>query len=302
MKTKIIAAALFLLSSTQTFAAAYFMPLPNQSLIGEIQYTSGDGESVVNLQKRYNVGFNAMKSANPHVDVEHYLPSTTIQIPTQHLLPNEQRVGIVVNLPEMRMYYYPKGTNKVLTYPIGIGRIGKMIPIEKTSITRKVTNPTWVPPEDIREFNLEQGVVLPKVMPPGPDNPLGPYAIYMKIPTYLIHSTIFPESIGKRASFGCIRMYEDDIQTFFPSIAGGIPVAIVNNPIKVGWQNNSLYVEAHHPLEEHSTAYNSSLPGMVHIISEHSKDEPTFIDWQMVSYIAKERDGIPHEIGMKIPQ
>lgn len=298
MKKKMIA-SLFLLASTNVFATAYHVPPPSQSLIGDVEFISVDGESVVDLQKRFNVGYNAMKSANPHVDLDHHLPATTVQIPTQHLLPSE-RQGIVINLPEMRMYYYPQGTNKVLTYPIGIGRIGKMIPIEKTKITKKVTNPTWIPPEDIREFNLTQGIVLPKVMPAGPDNPLGPYAIYMKIPTYLIHSTIFPESIGKRASFGCIRMYEADIQTFFPSITGGIPVEIINKPIKVGWQNDHLYMEAHPALEEHSNAYDSSLAGMVHAIAEQSQNQETLVDWQLVSYIARERDGVPHDVGMTI--
>src|SRR6185503_4423744 len=97
--------------------------------------------------------------------------------------------------------------------PIGIGKIGKTIPLAEAMITRKAKDPKWIPTDDIRQFNLSQGVVLPQVMPPGPENPLGSYAIYMSIPTYLIHSTIFPESVGKRASFGCIRMYQSDVET-----------------------------------------------------------------------------------------
>ncbi len=137
-------------------------------------------------------------------------------------------------------------------------------------------------------------------MPPGPDNPLGPYAVYMKIPTFLIHSTIFPESVGKRASFGCIRMYESDIKQFFPIVEGGIPVTIINSPVKVGWQDDRLYMEAHPSLEEHSTAYDSSLPGVVNEISHASKNQVTLVDWQAVSYIDQERDGVPHDIGIKI--
>ena len=220
----------------------------------------------------------------------------------QHLLPNQPRQGIIVNLPEMRMYYFPTGSNQVFTYPIGIGKMGKMIPIINTAITRKAKDPAWIPPDDIREFNMEQGVVLPRVMPPGPDNPLGPYAIYMRVPTYLFHSTIFPESIGKRASFGCIRMYESDIKDFFPSVSGGIPVAIINSPVKVGWQNDRLFIEAHVPLEENGDAFDTSLPGIVHIINTQAKNHPALIDWQMVSYVNKERDGMPHEVGMIIPE
>jgi L,D-transpeptidase ErfK/SrfK len=200
----------------------------------------------------------------------------------------------------MRMYYYLPGTDKVLTYPVGIGKIGKTIPITRTMITRKVKDPVWIPPQDIREFNLEQGIVLPRVMPAGPDNPLGPYAIYMRIPTYLIHSTIFPESVGKRASFGCLRMYESDIQEFFPSIEKGVPVVIINSPVKVGWQEDRLYAETHQPLEEHSGAYDASLPGMVHMIASATQNTDTLVDWQMVYYLARERDGIPHEVGQQI--
>src|SRR3990167_9172483 len=177
-------------------------------------------------------------------------------IPTQHLLPNTPRKGIVINLPEMRMYYY--ADNEVLTYPIGIGKPGKTIPVTSSKVTYKKTNPFWYPPQDIREFNLAQGVILPRVLPPGPDNPLGTYAIYMTVPTYLIHSTIFPESVGRRASFGCIRMYENDIETFFPIIKKGTPVLIVNAPVKIAWQKNRLYMEAHRPLEEHHDSVNTS--------------------------------------------
>jgi L,D-transpeptidase ErfK/SrfK len=299
---KTLSAILLTLISSQALATAYYVPPPNQSLIGQVQYTSGkSGEMVTTITQRYDLGINAIEKANPHLNVAKAFPySTYLQIPTQHLLPNRAREGIVINLPEMRMYYYLPGTNQVLTYPIGIGKIGKTIPIRNAIITRKKTDPTWIPPDDIREFNLEKGIVLPRIMPPGPDNPLGPYAIYMSIPTYLIHSTPFPESVGTRASFGCIRMYESDIKTFFPTITNGIPIAIINSPVKVGWQDNKLFVESHTPLEEHGEAFDASLPGMVHEIAEASKDKPTLIDWQLVSFLAKERDGIPHEVGMKI--
>jgi len=303
MKIKIGSVVSALLFSSTAFATAYHMPTQNDSLIGSVQhFTAGSDDSVVTVQKKYDLGFNAVQEANPQLDLRRgFQKGTTVQVPSEHLLPNEDRKGIVINLPEMRMYYYPSGSNQVFTYPIGIGKIGKTIPITSTFITRKTENPTWTPPEDIREFNLQQGIVLPQKMPPGPDNPLGPYAIYMKIPTYLIHSTIFPESIGTRASFGCIRMYESDIKSFFPSIEKGIPVAIINSPVKVGWQNSRLLAEVHPGLEEHGDDYENSLPGMVHSITQESTKQPTLVDWQMVSYLVQERDGVPHEVGMKIP-
>jgi len=299
--SKMLSIALFF-ASTQLFAAAYTTPALNNAIIGQIQYDrTGYGETAGAITLRYDIGYNALKKANPHIQFSKNLSSgIPITLPTRHLLPNLPREGIIINLPEMRMYYFPAGSNLVYTYPIGIGKVGKTIPITQASITRKTINPTWTPPDDIREFNLKQGVVLPQVMPAGPDNPLGPYAIYMSVPTYLIHSTIFPESIGKRASFGCIRMYETDIKSFFPSVASGIPVAIINYPSKVGWQENHLYLEAHQPLEEHGSEYDATLPGALHMIASSAKNQAVLIDWQAVSYIMQERDGVPHDIGIRI--
>ena len=283
------------------FAASYTLPPANESIIGNVQYVAANsGDNVVNIAQRFNLGFNALLSANPELDMARSFASgTQIVIPTEHILPSP-RQGIVVNLPEMRMYYYPKGTNTVLTYPIGIGKIGRTIPITNTAIIRKAKDPVWVPPPSIREFNLEQGIVLPKVMPPGPDNPLGQYAIYMRLPTYLIHSTIFPESVGKRASFGCIRMYESDIEDFFPSIVQGIPVAIINQPVKLGWEQRSLMIEAHEPLEEHAQGPGSTLSSMVQMVASKINHQPTLVDWQMINYLSTHRDGIPHEVGVQL--
>ncbi|HLB42282.1 MAG TPA: L,D-transpeptidase family protein [Gammaproteobacteria bacterium] len=293
---------ILLFGFTNSYATSYQLPPNNEALIGKVRYhITTVGENVITLAKQYDLGYNAVESANPHMNMARgFTPGNTLQIPSQYLIPNQPRQGIVINLPEMRMYYYPKGSHEVVTYPIGIGKIGKTIPITKTRITGKIKDPTWIPPQDIREFNLEQGIVLPSIMPPGPDNPLGSYAIYMRIPTYLMHSTIFPESVGRRASFGCIRMYESDIQSLFPSVYSGIPVVIINSPIKVAWQKNRLYMEAHYPLEEYNDSFDASLPGIVHFINDSSKNKPILIDWQLVSYIVREKDGLPYEIGFTI--
>lgn len=290
------------LGSVNAYAASYPVPPADQSIIGQVQYDSTKyNDTVTKVSQQFDVGFNAIEKANPQINMTKSLSyGSALKVPTQHLLPNQAREGIIINLPEMRMYYFVPGTNKVATYPIGIGKIGKTIPITQAVITRKAKDPTWTPPEDIREFNLAQGIVLPQVMPAGPDNPLGPYAIYMSVPTFLIHSTIFPESVGKRASFGCIRMYESDIQDFFPSIVKDIPVSIINSPIKVAWQKSRLYMEAHTPLEEHNTAFDATLPGTVAQINQLTASQDTLIDWQGVAFIEKERDGLPHEIGIKV--
>jgi L,D-transpeptidase ErfK/SrfK len=279
------------------------MPSNQESVIGQVQYGAvPTGENnVAKLNHHFDIGYNEIIEANPDINFSKPVRSgTTLKVPTQYLLPNHPREGIVVNLPEMRMYYYQPESGQISTYPIGIGKIGKTIPLAQAKITRKTKNPTWIPTPDIREFNLSQGIVLPQIMPAGPDNPLGPYAIYMTIPTYLMHSTIFPESIGKRASFGCIRMYQSDIESFFPVVTPGIPVAIINSPTKVAWQKNHLFMEAHPPLEEHNKEFTATLPGTVTQIEQLTKQKNVLVDWQAVAFIENARDGLPHEIGMKI--
>ncbi len=310
MKTKnhsvkwYVLGAFFAVSACLTVAHAQTFSLPptNESIIGQTTYVIPQPNEITpTLAHRYSLGQNAVIDANPGVTENSTLPNEPVTVPTEFLLPPLGRNGIVINLPEMRMYYYPKNSHTVMTFPIGIGKIGKVIPIKNTSITRKKVNPTWTPPEDIRQFNREQGVVLPKSIGPGPDNPLGPYAIYLKIPTFLIHSTIFPESIGRRASFGCIRMNEDDIREFFPVVEAGIPVIIVDMPNKVAWQNNSLYMEAHPPLEERSSLASASLDAVVENIERSiPRHQLVIVDWQLVAYLTKNPDGRPHEIGVRV--
>jgi len=297
----VIAATCICASSQALFAANFTLPAQGNALIGEINYISTNhGDTPASIASRYNIGQNVIISANPGVKENYAMPGGRyLKIPTRFILPPLPHKGIIVNLPEMRLYYYPGNGGEVMTFPIGIGRIGKTIPIENTSIARKVVNPTWTPPEDIREFNRQQGIELPDVMPPGPDNPLGPYAIYLRIPTFLIHSTIFPESIGRRASFGCIRMNETDIKQFFPIVTAGIPVIILDMPNKVGWDSGHLFLEAHPPLEERESS--SSLTSIVSEIQRAlPADKVTLINWQLVSYLSSQPDGVPHDIGFNI--
>lgn len=287
----------------QAFATQFSLPASGHSIVGDLTYESASSnESLITIGQRNNVGLNAMVSANPGIGETSRLPNgAPIVVPTKFLLPQLPRKGIIVNLSEMRLYYFPEGSDKVMTYPIGIGKLGKTIPIAAASITRKVVNPTWTPPESIREFNREQGIELPTKMGPGPDNPLGPYAIYLSLPTYLIHSTIFPESIGRRASFGCIRMNETDIKQFFPIVERGIHVTIVDMPNKVGWEGSKLYLETHQPLEEHEEEPYVRLGGIVASIQKIlPQGHVTMVDWQLVSYLSTSRDGMPHEVGFRV--
>jgi len=283
-------------------ATTYSLPSEGSGLIGRVQYISAySNESTVSVAQRYNLGLNSIIDANPGLTERSAISGGSVTIPTAFILPPLPRKGIVINLPEMRMYYYPAGENVVMTFPIGIGRIGKTIPVTMTAIVRKVVNPTWIPPDDIREFNLKQGIELPDAMGPGPDNPLGPYAIYLRVPTYLIHSTIFPESIGRRASFGCIRMNETDIKQFFPLVSAGTPVAIVDMPAKVAWDDDHLLLQAYPPLEELRNLPQAKLDSVVQLVQHNlPQDEHVFVNWQLVAYLTEQPDGIPHEIGFRM--
>jgi L,D-transpeptidase ErfK/SrfK len=289
----------FLFVATPAVATTYTTPSTGNTLIGNREsVTSNAGDTLVTIAQHFDIGLNGIIDANPGVNPVNPLPEGQhIVIPTAYLIPPLAREGIIINLPEMRLYYFPQD-GKVMTFPIGIGKIGKTIPITRTAIARKITNPIWIPPEDIRQYNAEKGVILPAVMPAGPDNPLGPYAIYLRLPTYLIHSTIFPDSVGRRASFGCIRMHESDIKEFFPIVTAGIPVTIIDMPNKVGWQENELYVETHEPLEERSNE--PSANNLIASIDETIGYTVTLVNWQLVSYLAEDRDGMPHEIGFRV--
>lgn len=287
-------AGFFLLQAV--FAADFDLPPNDQSIIGDVQYIDvGYGETTGTVAQHFNLGINAMVDANPGLADDTAFTRSTVKVPTAFLLPPLPRKGIVINLPEMRLYYY-LANGKILTFPVGIGKIGRTIPITNTAITRKVVNPTWTPTPAIRQFNRDQGIELPHAMGPGPDNPLGPYAIYLRVPTYLIHSTIFPESIGRRASFGCIRMNETDIKQFFPLVQPGTPVVIIDMPNKVAWNGSKLYMESHPPLEER---VNAGLSGIVDQIQKNipRKGQVLLVDWQVVSYLSNQPDGVPHEIG-----
>lgn len=296
-------AALVCLPLHSLFAGQFALPSTNDTLVGEVEYIkSAPGDTLLSIGQRFNLGLNSILGANPGIPATAKLPSGTIvTVPTSFILPALPRNGIVINVPEMRMYYYPAGSDAVMTFPIGIGKTGKPTPLKNTTIVRKATNPTWRPTPSIIAFNKAQGIDLPAAMPPGPDNPLGPYAIYTGIPTYLMHSSIFPESIGRRASFGCIRMNEADIKEFFPLVEPGIPVAIIDMPNKIAWDGNRLFMQTFTPLEETNNPAQVGLNSMINQIDNlTAKNEITMVNWPLVAYLAENRDGVPHEIGFRV--
>ncbi|WP_366655603.1 L,D-transpeptidase family protein [Fodinicurvata sp. EGI_FJ10296] len=196
-------------------------------------------DTLVTIARENDVGFVELRLANPGVDV--WLPGegTRISLPTQRILPNAPREGIVLNLSEMRFYYYNPETSQVRTHPIGIGREGRGTPTGTTRIVRRQHLPTWYPPASIRAERPE----LAGAVPPGPDNPLGEHALYFDWPAYLMHGTNTPEGVGRRVSAGCIRMYPEDIETVFEIVPINTLVTIVDQEVKLGWHEGELYLE-----------------------------------------------------------
>ncbi|MFC3395324.1 L,D-transpeptidase family protein [Brenneria rubrifaciens] len=248
--------ATYLASSNAASATEYPLPPPNSRLIGEnIAYTvPNDGRSLEDIAAEFKIGLLGMLEANPGADPYLPKPGSTLTIPTQMLLPDTPRKGIVVNLSELRLYYYPKGKNTVIVYPIGIGQLGRDTPLMTTSISEKRANPTWTPTANIRKHYLEeQGITLPAVVPAGPDNPMGAHALRLAAHggVYLLHGTNANFGIGMRVSSGCIRLRPDDIKALFDNAPTGTRVQIVNDAIKTSVEpDGKRYVEVHQPLSK----------------------------------------------------
>ncbi|TKF32510.1 L,D-transpeptidase family protein [Enterovibrio norvegicus] len=234
-------------------ATQYAWPEANTRLVGENPvHVVQQGEHLEKIAKQYNVGFLALLSANPGVDP--YLPKagSFVTIPQQLLLPDVDYDGIVINLAELRLYYFDKAAKEMYIFPIGIGRIGRDTPIMTTKISQKRENPTWTPPHSIRKEYLEtKNIVLPDVVPAGPENPLGLHALRLAYGTgtYLIHGTNKDFGIGLRVSSGCIRMRPTDIAWLFNRVRVGEKVRVINQPVKTSFEpDGAVYVEVHRPL------------------------------------------------------
>lgn len=285
-------------------AAVYDAPAPGDSVIGQTQHIKATQKDTLNaLARRYNLGYREIKLANPGVDP--WLPGegTPILLPTQYILPDAPHKGIVLNLAEMRMYYYPPEdtpyAGKVVTYPLGIGREGWNTPLGTTKIVRTTANPTWTPPQSIKEEHAEKGDPLPNVVPAGPDNPLGQYALYLGLPSYLIHGTNKPSGIGMRVSHGCIRLYPEDIAALFSMAGAGTPVRIIDQPYKAGWLDDQLYLEAHPPDGDGQKKVKTYTP-LVQSVINATRDKPDFpVDWHRAQAIGADARGLPEPIGTK---
>jgi L,D-transpeptidase ErfK/SrfK len=281
---------------------AHTFPLREDSdLVGRVQIvTTRYEDTLFDLARKFDLGIKELAQANPGVDKWVPGEGRRVILPTQFILPDAPRKGIVLNLAAMRLFYYPKPkpgeTPVVITHPIGIGRENWSTPISLTKVVKKVANPSWIVPASIRKEHAAIGDPLPAVVPPGPDNPLGMHALRLGLSSYLIHGTNKPEGIGMRVSHGCIQLYPEDIETLFHQVPVGTQVRIVNHPYLAGWQDGMLYLQAHKPLEEQARAWGDSLKSMVQAVKKAmSKKAPAgiAIDWDRAEQLVKSAQGIP---------
>ena len=276
---------------------------PANDVVGYVQKTIvGKEDTLPDIARRFDVGYEEMLSANPGVDP--WLPGVgkEVVVPTQFVLPAAPREGVVVNVAAMRIYYFPphkKGEPQIVfTHPIGIGRVGWKTPEGTTKIVSRQKDPVWVVPKSVHNEHAEDGEILPAVVPAGPDNPLGAYMFRLQWPSYLIHGTNKPYGVGMRSSHGCIRLYPEDIAVFFDLIPIGTKVTVVNQPYLFGWHDGLLYLQAYSVMEDdsrdwskHSKALLAKLlnPKLQKKIADHDKD----IDWQRVGDLAHAARAIP---------
>lgn len=287
-----------------TFAApvtaARFILNGDDSVIGELQLIPANkGDTLVRLARTHNLGYQAIVQANQTTD--RWLPTTGVPVvlPTQFVLPSRSRKGLQINLAEMRLYYYPPALpNEVWSFPIGIGREGWQTPVGRTRVHSKIAQPTWTPPASIRREAAAKGVELPVNFPPGPDNPLGEYAVRLALPGYLLHGTNRPAGVGMRVSHGCIRLYPEDIEQLFKKISATTPVTIMDKPIKLGWRKDRLFMEVHRPAYPRNKLLAHSPEGSQLRDQISALADTTKIDWQAVTRLVQSANGVPAQIGI----
>lgn len=284
-------------------AETFLLPPGRGDLIGAMGTAQAAREdTLTDIARRTGLGYEEIIRANPKVDV--WLPGegTEVLLPTRYIVPPDAREGILVNIAEYRLYYFTTvgGKPAVATFPISVGRMDWDTPIGRHSILSKQENPTWYPPESIRKEHADDGRQLAKMVPPGPNNPLGEYAMRLSNAGYLIHGTNRPVGVGMRVTHGCIRMYPEDIEWLFPKVAVRTAVQIVNQPYKFGWAGDGLYLEVHPPLEEDASGDDRGMTEIMQQYVRATEGQPAEVDWALVEEVYRQKLGFPIRVGRAV--
>jgi L,D-transpeptidase ErfK/SrfK len=278
-----------------TIASHQFDLGPGQEMVGTLAaIDTRPSDTLSDIARHYGLGFNDITIANKGIKPWTPQPGSRVILPLQFILPDAPRKDIVLNLANMRLFYYPKKEpNTLYTYPVGIGRQGWSSPIGATTIVEKQANPVWHVPPSIQREHAEKGDVLPAAVRSGPDNPLGYYAMRLGFPSYLIHGTNKPYGIGMQISHGCIQLYPEDIETLFGKVAVGAKVRIVHQPYLAAWQQDQLYVEAHDPLDKWAAGKTRLKKQFLKKLKGLASQQKADVDWDRVEQVIRRADGIP---------
>jgi L,D-transpeptidase ErfK/SrfK len=288
-------------------AQASVFPLPDDgsAVVGaDSSMTTVYEDTLPDIAHKYSLGFYEIIRANPGIDV--WLPGAgkELTLPGRRILPPGAREGIVVNLPEHRLYYYPKpGPHErpvVITYPVSIGKMDWRTPLGGTTVIAKIKHPSWYPPESIRKEHAANGDPIPKVVPAGPDNPLGDFALRLAAGhgEYMIHGTNNPTAVGMAVTHGCIRMYPEDVAALFALIPVGTKVRLVNEPVKVAWVDGQLYLEAHPPVDAEGQSVEPDLQQLSQLLDKALGKDTAAIHWDLARATLQAANGIPTLVGI----
>ena len=276
-------------------AAAEYELAPGQKAVGELRrYVIRQGDVFPDIARHFDIGYTELAAANPGIDPWYPGVGREIVIPSLHLLPDAPRKGIVINLAQWRLFYFSPGGDRLVTFPLGLGVIGKKTPLGATQVMSKEPNPTWYPPPSIRAERPE----LPAAIPPGPDNPLGAHALHLGWKNYLLHGTNKPDGVGRNVSHGCIRLYPEDIQWLFEATAVGTPVRTVDQPATAGWQGDRLYVQVYpsksqaEQIDTERRVNAEPAQGVEEAVRLAAGRYADSVDWGSVRRAAQERTGM----------
>lgn len=308
-KARGVAAGAFLLAAVATApagATVYELVEGAPQVFGydEVVQTRYE-DTLLELARKYSLGYEELTRVNPGVDP--WLPGegTRIVIPGRRILPPGPREGVVVNLPEHRLYYFPKPKKGekpvVVTYPVSVGKMDWRTPIGTTRVVSKQKNPSWFPPESVRKEHAARGEPLPAVVRPGPDNPLGAYAMRLDIKpgAYLIHGTNNPAAVGMPVTHGCIRMYPEDIESLFPLVPVGTTVTIMNEPVKIAFVDGELLLEVHPPVDAEGQTMAVDVSEFEKRLDEVLGDTTTAINWDIAQEVLASARGMPTLVGLQ---
>lgn len=290
------AAGMLAAVAAQPAVAAEFSLDSDSGAVGAVAtYVTGPSDNLLDLARRYDLGYTQLVAANPGVDPWRPGAGRRITIPSFYLLPDAPHRGIVVNLTARRLFYYPPRSGDVETFPIGEAVLGLDTPLGTTRIVAKTANPAWYPPASIRAERPD----LPASIPPGPDNPLGAYALFLGWPNYLIHGTNKPDGVGRNVSHGCLHLYPEDIARLYREVPIGTPVRVVKQVTEIQWIGDTLFVEIH-PSKAQAEALDSGdsiapapPPNLTARVASVAGDRLDRIDWTEVERAGRERTGIP---------